>query len=63
MFKVIRSNKPKIWQIFDINSEKQLEKWSDRQINVLLQEIGVAESNDDVRILTEIAVSAYAYLT
>ena len=40
-----------IWQIFYLRSEKYLKTLSDRQINALLYEIGIAESNDDVRIL------------
>jgi len=48
-------------QIFDLYSEKHLKTSSDYQ--TMLWEIGVAESNGNVRILTlssELAVSAHA---
>jgi len=41
---------------------KQRERWSDRQIIALFTEIGIAKSNDDVRILigsSEIAISTH----
>ena len=67
MFKVIRSNGTEVetWQTFDLFSEnKHLKTSSDRRIIAIFQEIGVAESNGDARILTgssEIAVSAHAH--
>jgi len=63
MFKVIKSDRPeiKLWQIYHMYGKKTFENVV-RSI-ALLWEIGVAESNGDVTILTgslEVAVSAHA---
>ena len=54
MFKVISSKRPEIemWHIFNLYSEKHPKTACDHQIIALFQEIWIAESNGDVRILT-----------
>ena len=52
-----------IWRIIDLYRKKHPKTSYDRQINPLFYDIGVAESNSDVTILTgsaEITISLYA---